>query len=67
MKLYVAVTNDRLELPLIVEDAPGKLAQKLGIKATQVYFATACKTKNKGKQSGYKILKINIEEEGEQI
>lgn len=36
MKLYMKCTTDEYELPLIVEDSPTKLAQRLGLKVRSV-------------------------------
>lgn len=52
MKLYMKCTTDRLELPLIVEESPTILANKLGLKPHSV--ATLC-----SKQiSGYHRVEI---------
>ena len=40
MKLYIKATTDIYELPLVVEDSPTKLAQKLGLERSSV--ATMC-------------------------
>lgn len=40
MKLYIKATTDIYELPLVVEDSPTKLAQKLGLNRHSV--ATMC-------------------------
>jgi ligand-binding sensor domain-containing protein len=40
MKLYIKATTDKYELPLVVEDSPTKLAQKLGLSRHSV--ATMC-------------------------
>ena len=40
MKLYIKATTDKYELPLVVEDSPTKLAQKLGLNRHSV--ATMC-------------------------
>jgi hypothetical protein len=36
MKLYMKVTKDEYELPLIVEDSPTRLAERLGLKVRSV-------------------------------
>lgn len=53
--LYVKTTNDRYELPIIVETSPSILARKLGLNRHSV--ATMC---SKG-VSGY--YRIEVEEE----
>lgn len=55
MLLYMAVTNDRYELPIAVAETPGELAAMLGI-TKQTVFVNLCrpaKTKRK-------ILKIKV-------
>ena len=65
MKLYLAVTPDRYELPLCVEDSPGELAEALGITINAV--RTACapgKASKSGTRRGYRIVRIEVKEKG---
>lgn len=58
--LWLAVTTDRLELPIAVEDTAEKLAKKLGITISGLFKAIEyCN----GSRSGYKIEKVEIEKE----
>lgn len=56
MKLYMKVTKDEYELPLIVEDSPTKLAQRLGLKVGSV---TSMVSKNR---SGFVKVEVDDEE-----
>lgn len=58
MTLYVKTTDDKYELPLIVEDSYHKLAEKTGIKAKSV--ANMCSTE----KGGYYKVKL---EKGEEL
>ena len=58
MTLYVKTTEDKYELPLIVEDSYHKLAEKTGIKAKSV--ANMCCTE----KGGYYKVKL---EKGEKL
>ena len=58
MTLYVKTTEDKYELPLIVEDSYHKLAEKTGIKAKSV--ANRCCTE----KGGYYKVKL---EKGEEL
>ena len=65
MKLYMAVTPDRFELPLCVQDSPGELAEALGITINAV--RTACapgKASKSGKKRGYRIVRVEVKEKG---
>lgn len=56
MKLYMKVTKDEYELPLIVEDSPTKLAERLGLKVGSV---TSMVSKNR---SGFVKVEVDDEE-----
>ena len=64
MKKYIwmLVTSDEYELPLIVEDTVSKLAGKLGKKSSDI-----CSAINKARKRGYKCkyVKVEINEEEE--
>ena len=65
MKLYMAVTPDRYELPLCVQDSPGELAEALGITINAV--RTACapgKAAKSGARRGYRIIRVDVNEKG---
>lgn len=57
MTLYVKTTEDKYELPLIVEDSYHKLAEKTGIKAKSV--ANMCCRE----MGGYYKVKIKDDKE----
>ena len=52
MRLYMKCTTDKFELPLIVEDSPTILANKLGLKPHSV--ATLCSKQ----KSGYHRIEV---------
>lgn len=56
--LWLAVTNDKYELPLIVEDTAEKLGEKLGLKKNTVSRQVYRNAKNPYK--GRKIVKVEI-------
>jgi hypothetical protein len=59
MKLYMKVTTDKYELPLIVEDSPTRLAERRGLK---VHSVTSMVSKNR---SGF--VKVEVEDENEDV
>lgn len=64
MTLYMAVTADAYELPLIVEEKAADLAKRLGLKSNQI--STACTDRRKnhsGKRRGYRIVRLEVEED----
>lgn len=61
--LYMAISLDKYELPIAVEDTAGALASKLGISSNAVSAACTPRRKNRGgKHRGYRIIKIEEEE-----
>lgn len=46
MKLYMKTTTDKYELPVVVEDSPAKLAEKLGLDSHSV--ACMCSRERNG-------------------
>lgn len=59
--LWLAVTADKYELPIFVEDTAQQLANKLGITSSTVIASV---TRNKtGKNIGRKIVRVNIDED----
>lgn len=58
MKVYMAVTTDKYELPLVVEDTARALALKLNIKENAVssYISKGLS----GAKIGYKLIRIEI-------
>lgn len=64
MTLYMAVTPDKLELPLFVASNVRELAKKYGVTENTVYSAI---TRNdSGKQRGAKFVKTKEILEGEE-
>lgn len=56
MTIWLKVSNDRYELPEIVADSAGQLAQKLGIKKNNIFSAISHARKN-----GYKCIYRKVE------
>ncbi len=61
MKIYMAVTPDRLELPVAVADAALPLAVLFGV--TKNYVHSAISKRNPGKKLGVKFVRVDIEED----
>ena len=62
MALYMAVTPDKLELPLFVAGNARELANKYGVTENTVYSSIA--RGESGKQRGMKFVRVKIEIEG---
>lgn len=64
--MYMAVTSDIFELPLVVADTAGELAIKMGVTTNLIYSEISKENKNKRKQSGknrgYKFVKVEVGE-----
>lgn len=56
--IYMAVTADQYELPLVVTDTVIELAEKLNIKPQSV-SASICKNLS-GRNAGYKIVRVKL-------
>lgn len=59
MKLYMAVTADKYELPLVVGTAED-IARFAGINRLAVYNYIA--RKMSGKRNGYKLVSVEVED-----
>ncbi len=59
MKLYLAVTADELELPIMVEESAKELGRRLGISSMCV--CQRIKYGGKGKISGMRLFKVDVE------
>jgi hypothetical protein len=60
MFLWLAVTPDKYEFPIYIEDSSSKLAEKLGITASTVIVSVS---RNKsGINSGRKIVKVELDD-----
>lgn len=59
--LWLAVTVDKYEFPIHIEDTAKALGERLGISGDTVIQAVT--RKRDGKKSGRKILKIEVSEE----
>lgn len=59
--IWMAVTADKYELPIIVEKTSILLAGKLGISQNTV--RTSEKNHRSGKHTGYRIVKLNVDED----
>lgn len=63
MKLWLYVTYDEYELPLIVADSCSELARKCGVKATSIYSILR-KIEN-GSLNKSRYIVVNVEDEEE--
>jgi hypothetical protein len=54
--LYMAVTRDKFEFPIVVEENAVELAHKLSIDPMTVYNSVS--NNFSGKKLGYKILRV---------
>ena len=60
MFLWLAVTPDKYEFPIYIEDSSSKLAEKLGITASTV-IASVSRNKS-GINAGRKIVKVELDD-----
>lgn len=60
MTLYMLVSNDEYELPLVIADSIAELGRKLSIPANRISSAMS-HAKKKGYRSSY--VKVEVEEE----
>lgn len=61
MKLYMAVTPDKFEFPVFIEESCIALEQKTGVNHNNIYSYIS---KNlSGKKLGYKFVIVEIEED----
>lgn len=63
MHIYMAVTPDKLELPLAVGNTATELAKILKIKEDTIY--TGISRNHSGKTIGMKFIKVDIIEESD--
>lgn len=70
MTLYMAVTADEYELPLAVERYPYALCRKMGIDMETIYHDVsrekAGRVRCMGKNRGFRLKKVYVEEEDEE-
>lgn len=64
MVLYMEVTDDEFELPLVVEESQKELAERLGLDRSSISNHLRLVTKNKRKRKR-KIIKVFIDGEEE--
>jgi len=57
----MAVTTDKLELPLAIADTVTELGHILGIKSETIYSSIS--KQRSGRNNGFKLLKVLIEVE----
>lgn len=65
MKLYFAVTADKYELPLVVEDSAAELAKKTGYKRTNILSELSKTEEQKSKQGnarGIKFVRVEVDD-----
>ena len=60
MLLYMAVTTDKYELPIAVEDSVSKLAARLGIRSNTINVSMFRSSNKKGKL-GMKFVKLEVD------
>lgn len=60
-KLYMLVTYDRYEFPIIIADSAEELARKCGVKRNTIYHMI--RRQQKGCKSQYVCVEIDEEEE----
>ncbi|MBU3131570.1 hypothetical protein KPL40_03825 [Clostridium gasigenes] len=58
--LWLAVSPDKYELPMVVEDSAKKLARRLNVSSNVV--SSSISKNLSGKIQGRKIIKVQIEE-----
>ncbi len=63
MKLYMAVTADEYELPLMVTNSAAFLAETFGIKLNTVYIEIAQGAN--GKRRGFRFVRVEVDEDEE--
>ena len=63
MTLWMEVTTDDLELPLVVASSAEELARKIGKRRKNIYSAIS-KAKARGYRSKY--VKVEVEEENDE-
>ena len=63
--LYMLVTKDKYELPIMVEDSPSVLAKKLG--ENRVTIMSACIQAERGKVIRSKYRRVLIEDDNEEV
>lgn len=67
MKLYMAVTADKYELPLVVADSAMELARCLNRNVQSIYQELSPSRRYRlafaGKYRGYRLIKLDVEEE----
>lgn len=67
MTLYMAVTADKYELPVVVEDSPGNLEKSLGKNKRYIIEEMSRQVhrkgkRNTGKHTGYLLTKVEVDE-----
>ena len=63
MKLYIAVTADRYELPICVTDNVPSLAKMLGVKTNSLHTQLSRGEERTGGKSGYTVMKVEVEDD----
>ena len=58
--VWMAVTADKYELPIVIKDTARELAEYLGLSTETVYKSSRLSGLN-GSYSGRKIISVNIE------
>lgn len=58
IKLYMAVTPDKYELPLVISESLDEISIKTGVKKHAI-LSSICHNRS-GKNTGYKFLRIEL-------
>lgn len=58
MRLYLYVSKDKYELPMIVADSAGELAKMLGVKINTIYCGISNERAGRWK-SRYKVVEVD--------
>lgn len=68
MKVYLLVTADKYELPLMVCDSAGEVAELLGRERGDIYSTISRKLVSQGTFNGYhyRIIVVDIDEEDDE-
>ena len=69
MKLYMAVTPDEYELPVMIEETPSKLASKCGVSRDAVPNAISRRKRGRQSRKSQKMTKywyvtVEVEDDG---
>lgn len=61
MKLYLYVSKDEYELPMVIADTPSELAQAIGVSISAVHNGLSRFRANKLSRGQYKVVEVEDE------